>query len=39
MVSRPRHPVTGLSGVDAGLGERAQAHLAAEAHSTANDRP
>ncbi len=28
MVSRPRHPATGLSGLDAGLGERAQAHQA-----------
>ena len=42
MVTRPRHPATGLSGEDAGLGERAKAYLGAEAHSTAhstaNDR-
>jgi len=31
MVSRPRHPATGLSGLDAGIGERAQSHHAAEA--------
>ena len=28
MVSRPRHPVTSLSGLDAGLGERANVHQA-----------
>jgi hypothetical protein len=28
MVSRPRHPAAGLSGVDAGLGERTQSHQA-----------
>jgi NAD(P)-dependent dehydrogenase (short-subunit alcohol dehydrogenase family) len=37
MVSRPRHPATGLSGLDAGLGERAQAHLTAEANSHVHD--
>jgi len=37
MVSRPRHPASGLSGLDAGLGERAQDHLAAEAHSNVHD--
>jgi hypothetical protein len=34
MVSHPRHPATGL---DAGLGERVQSQLAAEAHSNVHD--
>jgi len=31
MVSNPKHPATGLSGLDAGIGERAKSHHAAEA--------
>ena len=31
MVSQPRHPANGLSGLDAGIGDRAQTHHAAEA--------
>jgi NAD(P)-dependent dehydrogenase (short-subunit alcohol dehydrogenase family) len=30
MVARPSHPATGLSGLDAGIGERAKSHHAAE---------
>jgi len=30
MVAHPRHPATGLSGLDAGIGERAKSHHAAE---------
>jgi NAD(P)-dependent dehydrogenase (short-subunit alcohol dehydrogenase family) len=37
MVSRPRHPATGLSGLDAGLGERAGAPQTAQAHSNSHD--
>jgi NAD(P)-dependent dehydrogenase (short-subunit alcohol dehydrogenase family) len=37
MVTRPRHPVTGLSGLDAGIGARAKSHHAAEALSKAHD--
>jgi NAD(P)-dependent dehydrogenase (short-subunit alcohol dehydrogenase family) len=37
MVSRPRHPATGLSGLDAGIGERVKDHHAAHALSKAHD--
>jgi len=37
MVAQPRHPATGLSGLDAGIGERAKSHHAAEALSKVHD--
>jgi len=37
MVSHPRHPATGLSGLDAGSGERAKSRHAAETPSNVND--
>ena len=37
MVTKPRHPATGLSGLDAGIGERATSHHAAEALSKVHD--
>jgi NAD(P)-dependent dehydrogenase (short-subunit alcohol dehydrogenase family) len=37
MVSKPRHPATGLSGLDAGIGSRAKSHHAAEALSKVHD--
>lgn len=37
MVTKPRRPATGLSGLDAGIGERAPAHHAAHALSKAHD--
>jgi NAD(P)-dependent dehydrogenase (short-subunit alcohol dehydrogenase family) len=37
MVTHPRHPATGLSGLDAGIGERAKSHHAAEALSKIHD--
>jgi NAD(P)-dependent dehydrogenase (short-subunit alcohol dehydrogenase family) len=37
MVTRPRHPATGLSGLDAGIGPHAQDHHAAHALSKAHD--
>lgn len=37
MVSQPRHPATGLSGLDAGIGDRAKTHHAAEAIPHAHD--
>lgn len=37
MVSRPRHPATGLSGLDAGILERTKSHHAAEALSKVHD--
>jgi len=37
MVSKPRHPATGLSGLDAGIGARAKSHHAAEALSKVHD--
>jgi NAD(P)-dependent dehydrogenase (short-subunit alcohol dehydrogenase family) len=37
MVTRPRHPATGLSGLDAGISERAKSHHAAHALSKAHD--
>src|SRR6202167_9761 len=37
MVSHPRHPATGLSGLDAGIGERAKSQHAAETPSNVND--
>jgi NAD(P)-dependent dehydrogenase (short-subunit alcohol dehydrogenase family) len=37
MVARPRHPATGLSGLDAGIGERAKSHHAAETLSKVHD--
>lgn len=37
MVTHPRHPATGLSGLDAGIGERAESHHAAEALSKVHD--
>ena len=38
MVAHPRHPATGLSGLDAGIGERAKSHHAADSLSKAHDR-
>jgi hypothetical protein len=37
MVAHPRHPATGLSGLDAGIGERAKSHHAAETLSKVHD--
>jgi NAD(P)-dependent dehydrogenase (short-subunit alcohol dehydrogenase family) len=37
MVAHPRHPATGLSGLDAGIGERAISHHAAETLSKVHD--
>ena len=37
MVSHPRHPATGLSGLDAGIGERAMSHHAAETLPNVHD--
>src|ERR1700683_839292 len=37
MVAQPRHPAAGLSGLDAGIGERAKSHHAAEPPSNVND--
>jgi NAD(P)-dependent dehydrogenase (short-subunit alcohol dehydrogenase family) len=37
MVARPAHPATGLSGLDAGIGERAKSHHAAESLSKVHD--
>jgi NAD(P)-dependent dehydrogenase (short-subunit alcohol dehydrogenase family) len=37
MVARPRHPATGLSGLDAGIGERAKSHHATESLSKVHD--
>jgi len=37
MVTKPRHPATGLSGLDAGIGERVKSHHAAEALSKVHD--
>jgi len=37
MVTRPRHPANGLSGLDAGIGARAKSHHAAEALSKIHD--
>ena len=37
MVAHPRHPATGLSGLDAGIGERAKSHHAAESLSKVHD--
>ena len=37
MVAHPRHPATGLSGLDAGIGERAKSHHAAEVLSKIHD--
>ena len=37
MVSHPRHPATGLSGLDAGIGERATPHQPAETASNVHD--
>lgn len=37
MVSKPHHPATGLSGLDAGIGARAKSHHAAEALSKVHD--
>ncbi len=37
MVNHPRHPATGLSGLDAGLSARAKSHHAAEALSKVHD--
>jgi hypothetical protein len=37
MVARPRHPATGLSGLDAGIGERAKSHHATESLSKLHD--
>ena len=37
MVSQPRHPATGLSGLDAGIGERAMSHHAAETLPNVHD--
>lgn len=37
MVTKPRHPATGLSGLDAGIGERGKPHHAAEALSQIHD--
>jgi NAD(P)-dependent dehydrogenase (short-subunit alcohol dehydrogenase family) len=37
MVAHPRHPAPGLSGLDAGIGERANSHHAAETLSKVHD--
>jgi NAD(P)-dependent dehydrogenase (short-subunit alcohol dehydrogenase family) len=37
MVTKPRHPATALSGLDAGIGERVKDHHAAHALSKAHD--
>src|SRR5580692_2012124 len=37
MVANPRHPAPGLSGLDAGIGERAKSHHAAETLSKVHD--
>jgi hypothetical protein len=37
MVSDPRHPATGLSGLDAGITARVKSHHAAEALSQIHD--
>lgn len=37
MMTNPKHPATCLSGLDAGIGERAKSHHAAEALSKAHD--
>ena len=37
MVAHPRHPATGLSGLDAGIGARAKSHHAADALSKLHD--
>ena len=37
MVAHPRHPATGLSGLDAGIGERAKSHHATESLSKVHD--
>jgi NAD(P)-dependent dehydrogenase (short-subunit alcohol dehydrogenase family) len=37
MVTKPRHPATGLSGLDAGIGDRVKSHHAAEALSKVHD--
>jgi NAD(P)-dependent dehydrogenase (short-subunit alcohol dehydrogenase family) len=37
MVTKPRNPATGLSGLDAGIGERVKSHHAAEALSKVHD--
>jgi len=37
MVTKPRHPATGLSGLDAGIGQRAKSHHATEALSQIHD--
>jgi NAD(P)-dependent dehydrogenase (short-subunit alcohol dehydrogenase family) len=37
MVTKPRHPATGLSGLDAGISGRVKSHHAAEALSKAHD--
>jgi NAD(P)-dependent dehydrogenase (short-subunit alcohol dehydrogenase family) len=37
MVAHPRHPATGLSGLDAGIGEHAKSHHAAEVLSKIHD--
>jgi len=36
-MTNPRHPATGLSGLDAGIGERVKNHDAAHALSKAHD--
>jgi len=37
MVAHPRHPATGLSGLDAGIGDRAKSHHATESLSKVHD--
>jgi hypothetical protein len=37
MMTNPKHPATSLSGLDAGIGERAKSHHAAEALSKSHD--